>query len=114
MRGFSKVFNAVSKAANVAGPFITVAEGVSMVYDIATYKKRAQKEHYEREELIKKHTQIVYAQTAGEREQFIKDEITKQIKEIVPDEVKSVLNVVITERERRNGQNSNKSDKPTK
>lgn len=110
---FSSIMKPVTKVAKTIGPFVSIAEGVSFVYDVATYKKRTERERRERDESIRKHVTQVYIQSEEARKTFIRNEVHELVKQELPGEVQAQLAVILVEKERRekekrnnNGQNS--------
>ena len=106
-----RIMKPIAKVAGVVGPVVSIAEGVSFVYDVATYKKRARREYRERDEMIRNHVVQTYAETKEARETYIRNEVHAIVKEELPAEVTAQLQIILLEKERRekekkNGQNT--------
>jgi len=105
-----KIMKPLTKVANVVGPVVSIAEGVSFVYDIATYKKRAQRERRERDETIRREVATTYVKSKESREEFLRAEMREFVKSELPTEVTAQLNYILLEKERREKEKRNGQD----
>lgn len=98
---FNAILKPITKVANVVGPVVSIAEGISFVYDVATYKDRTRREQRERDIVIKKNVIEVYSATADARKELIKNEVQEYLAENLSNEVTAQLNYILLEKQRR-------------